>query len=310
LVYVQGLATTKDVLRDDEFGVSATAIKLIRQVSMYQWQEHKKTETKENIGGTTENKTTYSYRQEWSNQAINSNNFRRSGHNNPSMPYKTKTQQAREVMLGAFKLNSSQISRIDGKTDLSVNNLPVPSLLVNKSVTVMGSGFYLGNNPNDPQIGDIKVSFQVINPTEISLVARQQGNHFSAYQTEAGGTIDLLKNGMLDANAMFAAAQQENTIMTWVIRIGGTLMMWIGLGMVFRPLAVVASVLPFLGNLMGMGTSILAFLITLPCAMITIALAWIAYRPLLAGGLIAVAVLAIVAMKFMPRKHLSPVGVH
>jgi len=40
--------------------------------------------------------------------------------------------------------------------------------------------------------------------------------------------------------------------------------------------------------------------------MLTIAMAWIAYRPLLAGALITVAVLAIVAMKFMPRKSMAP----
>jgi hypothetical protein len=40
--------------------------------------------------------------------------------------------------------------------------------------------------------------------------------------------------------------------------------------------------------------------------MLTIAFAWIAYRPLLAGGLIAIAVIAIVAMKFMPRKNRVP----
>ena len=39
--------------------------------------------------------------------------------------------------------------------------------------------------------------------------------------------------------------------------------------------------------------------------MVTIAIAWIAYRPLLAGVLIVVAVGAVIAMKIMPRRSVS-----
>jgi hypothetical protein len=59
--------------------------------------------------------------------------------------------------------------------------------------------------------------------------------------------------------------------------------------------------LPFLGDLIAMGTGLFAFLLSLPFTLLTIAVAWIAYRPLLAGILIAIAVVSVVAMKFMPR---------
>jgi hypothetical protein len=306
LVHTQGLATTKELLQDDIFDVSATAIKLIRNVSMYQWQEDKKSTTTEKVGGSKETKTTYSYSKGWHSSEINSSSFKRSGHNNPSMLFSAQTQQAQKVTLGAFQLNSSQIGEIDPETSLSIHDANPPTTLSGKKLTLTGNEFYLGKRPNDPQIGDMKISFRVVNPTDVSLVAQQKSNSFIAYQTKAGSPIDLLKLGLMDANSMFAAAQKENTIMTWGIRIGGTLMMWIGLSMLFKPLAVLASVLPFLGNLISMGTKILAALITLPCAMLTIAFAWIAYRPLLAGGLIAIAVIAIVAMKFMPRKNRVP----
>ena len=303
LVHTQGLATTKEQLRDDIFDVSATAIKLIRHVSMYQWQEDKESTTTEKVGGSKETKTTYSYSKGWKSHEINSSAFKRSGHNNPSLLFSGQTQQAQKVTLGAFQLNASQVKEIDPETSLSVQDAKLPTTLSGKKLTLTGNEFYLGQRPNDPQIGDMKISFQVVNPTDISLVAQQKSNSFIAYQTKAGSPIDLLKLGLIDANTMFAAAQKENTIMTWGIRIGGILMMWIGLSMLFKPLAILGSVLPFLGNLIGMGTKILAALITLPCAMLTIAFAWIAYRPLLAGGLIAVAVIAIIAMKFMPRKN-------
>ena len=43
LVHMTGKADTQDVLTDDAFGVSATAIRLSRKVEMYQWIEHSKT---------------------------------------------------------------------------------------------------------------------------------------------------------------------------------------------------------------------------------------------------------------------------
>ncbi len=310
LIHTQGLANTEEVLRDTVFDVAATAIKLIRHVSMYQWKENIKTETTEKVGGAKETKKTYNYSKDWSRVEINSGNFKHSaGHDNPGMVYKNHTIQANQVRLGAFKLNPSQIARISGVSDLSVEKANPPATLANKPVIITGNGFYVGNSPGNPQIGDLKISFQIVKPTEISLIAQQQGYSFSAYQTKAGSPIDLLKPGRMDADTMFAAAQKQNSLITWAIRAGGMLMMWLGLGMILRPLSVLASILPFLGDLVAMGTGLLAFLITLPCAMLTIALAWIAYRPLLAGGLIVVAVFALVAMKFMPRKKIVPAQV-
>lgn len=306
LVHTQGLAETDEMLTDDIFGVSANAIKLQRQVSMYQWQEDVKTETKEKVGGTETTKKTYTYQKEWSSDFINSGKFKRSGHDNPPMPFQSKSLAAKQVLLGAFKLNASQINQIGGATELTIDNATPPAELNGKIVSETGNVFYLGDNSGNPQIGDLKVSFTTVNPQDISVVAQQQGNSFSPYQTETGGTIDLLESGLVDAKSMFAIAQQENTLLTWAIRAGGFFMMWLGLSLIFKPLSVLAAVLPFLGNLVAMGTGILALLISLPCTMITVALAWIAYRPLLAGALIAIAAVAIIAMKFMPRRNLAP----
>ena len=165
--------------------------------------------------------------------------------------------------------------------------------------------FYLGENPGDPQIGDLKIVYTVINPSEISVVAQQQSGSFSPYETESGSAIDLLEAGLMDVNSMFAFAEKENTFLTWAIRVGGFFVMWMGVSLVFRPLPVLASVLPFLGDLVAMGTGILSFWISLPCTLIVIALAWNTYRPILAGVLIAIAIVAIVAMKFMPRRNLA-----
>ena len=88
---------------------------------------------------------------------------------------------------------------------------------------------------------------------------------------------------------MFAAARRNNALMTWLLRLVGFLMMYFGLSMVFRPLSVLGDVLPILGDIIGLGTGFVAGTIALVCSLVTIAIAWLFYRPVLAVILIAVA---------------------
>ena len=103
---------------------------------------------------------------------------------------------------------------------------------------------------------------------------------------------------------MFAPARTNNAIMTWLIRIGGFLMMFFGLSMVFKPLSVLADVLPILGDLVEMGMGFVAGVIALICSIITIAVSWIFFRPVLgiillviAGTLIGLLIKKMVAAK-------------
>jgi hypothetical protein len=301
LIHLQGLADTQETLTDSIFAVSAPAIKLQRLVSMYQWQEAEQTQTYEEVGGTKITKKTYTYRKDWDNKEINSSRFKQlAGHENPPMLYKNQTLQATKVTVGAFKLTPQQIARLSGEQDFNVQGVDIPTELAGRKLTLTGTGFYLGNTPAQPQIGDLQISFKVVKPAQVSLIAQQQHDSFAPYQTQAGSAIDLLEMGLFEASALFALAQRENLLLTWGIRIGGFLLMWAGLGMVLKPLSVFAAVLPLFGNLVTTGTWIFSFLLALPCTMLTIAIAWIAYRPFLAAALIAVAIGAVVAMKFMP----------
>ena len=76
LVHMSGKADTQDVLADDTFGVSATAIRLERQVEMYQWLEESRTSEKKKMGGSVEKTTTYTYKKGWFDHAIDSSGFK------------------------------------------------------------------------------------------------------------------------------------------------------------------------------------------------------------------------------------------
>jgi len=74
--------------------------------------------------------------------------------------------------------------------------------------------------------------------------------------------------------------------------------------MLFKPLSVLADVVPLFGTIVGAGTGIIAFLITIVISFFVISVAWIFYRPLIGIPLILVAVagLAFLIKTLMAQK--------
>jgi hypothetical protein len=158
---------------------------------------------------------------------------------------------------------------------------------------------------NQPQIGDLRISFSVVEPTTISLIAAQMGNSFGAYQTQAGNQLDMLKVGTHSAESMFQAAMASNRNLTWILRLVGFVVMFFGVSLVFKPLVVLADVIPFIGDLLRMGTGLVAFVIAAPLSLLTIAIAWVRFRPLLGICLIVVAVAIVVGIVMLVRKKMA-----
>jgi len=275
LVHLTGLATTKETLTDSIFNVSEKdAIKLIRHVEMYQWKEHKKSESRKQVGGSKKTVTTYSYDRVWSDDVINSRNFNQSqGHQNPSqMPYSGEEKQANNVTLGTFTLSKSLVNAITGRTPVQISADTLPADLKNK-LELSSNYYYLGDNPSNPQIGDTRISFEVVKPGTVSIIARQTGKTFEPYQTKAGDAIERLEMGEVSADGMFKHAREENTFWTWILRAVGFILMLIGLNLIFAPIAVFADVIPFIGSLIGGGIFLSSLFVSLILSSITISVA-------------------------------------
>ena len=121
------------------------------------------------------------------------------------------------------------------------------------------------------------------------MLFRSVGNSFAPYVTQASGSIELLQIGEHTAEAMIAQAQADNVMLTWLIRLGGFVCMMVGLSLILRPLSVIADVLPIAGTIVGAGAGLIAFLVAAPLSLLTIAMAWLFYRPLLGIALIVIA---------------------
>jgi len=306
LVHLSGLASNRGIAQDPDFGVSANALNVIRTVEMYQWDERSSTKTSTELGGTQETTTTYSYSKKWSEDLINSSFFKRpSGHQNPDIKlYDSASWVAELVTVGAYTLPANMVRRIEGAKAINVPKALMDSLDedLRANVSRLPTGFYYGANPSSPAIGDLRITFSAVPPTQVSVVAQQVGNSFGPYRMEQG-SIDLLETGSYSAEQMFMIAHEDNNTTTWLIRLGGFVMMGIGFSILLAPLAVLADVIPILGAIVRAGTSIVAGALALVLSLVTIALAWLAYRPLISIGLIVIAVAGVVLVKMLLDKR-------
>ncbi len=304
LVHVSGEVMTDAVLTDEDFGVSANAVRLRREVSMFQWEEKQESKTRKKIGGGEETVTTYTYRKAWSESLLESSNFHEpAGHENPrEFSLESDSWDARDVRLGAFTLSPGLVAIMNDFSALPIREIPEGAEWP-AGVSLDKGGIYVGKNPSEPQIGDLRIAYSEVKPGEASILAAQQGSTFQPYRTKAGGSIEMIRSGILDAREMFAAAHSENTFLTWILRGFGLLLAWAGFGLLFAPLSVLADFIPFLGNLVGAATGAVSFLLAVAVSFTVIAIAWIFFRPLLGLLLLAVAVAAVIGgMKFLRRK--------
>ncbi len=286
LVHLNGEAVAEGPVTDPVFGVTAAALKLRRDVEMYQWKQTEKSETKKKLGGGEETTTTYSYEKDWSSSLIDSSQFHvPAGHKNPdSMGVESDTFVADGIHVGAFDMPESLVAFINNYVPRPVTAGEAEKAAKKQSADIRagaGGALFVGQDPANPKVGDLRVKFQTAAPGPVSIIAGQVGHTLEPFAIGELGTIELLKTGTFSAASMFQQEKEGNAMLTWILRLAGFVMMLFGLLLITNVVSVVASVIPFLGDIVGAGTGLLAIAVALPLTLGTIALAWLAYRPLI-----------------------------
>jgi hypothetical protein len=111
---------------------------------------------------------------------------------------------------------------------------------------------------------------------------------------------------MQSAAAMFKEAEDENRLITWLVRLGGMVAMWLGAALILRPLVVVADFVPFIGSILGAGAALVALAFTVVVGPVVIALAWLWYRPLVSVVVLAIGVAAGVGLRLSAMQRAPP----
>lgn len=336
LVCGTALATTEDSLIDQQFGFGAKAIAIKRTVRYYQVQEKSKQEKRDKIGGGEETVTTYTYNRGWVTTPINSEGFHDPGYRKINFVLTTVPQEdvwAQNVTFGAYTLPESLIRSISSTEPLkpviaqnrleSMNEDARHVALRNYSSSKLGNvakshnaeagqfihvtdnELYIGMTPSSPAVGDVKVTFEKVVPAKVTLIAKVNGNTFEPYKAKNGYTFQTLVMGEKDAAEIYEAEHDTNTIMLWVLRIVGILMVIGGLKGIFGFLETLLKVVPFIANILGWGVGVICTIVGVVWSLIVIAIAWLFYRPLLGIALLVVAGLLIWIFAFKGKEKLK-----
>ncbi len=299
LIHLVGEVKTTKTLEDNEFGISTNALKLKRSVQMFQWTEKKESKKDKNMGGSEKTTSTYKYTKEWSSSLLNSSEFKvQANHTNPhGFPFGKYTKTTDMATLGEFKLSKSLLYKLGGFEYLPLNGDNIKKLENAQIITegadnsVVNKVFIGKGSVSEPQIGDTKVFFEVVKSGgDYSMMARQIKNTFEPFTTTTGSTIEIIESGVKSSDTMFSSAQSRNSTLTWILRVVGFFMMTFGLSLIFKPLVILADVLPILGSLLDMGLLLISGLISFAFSFTTIAIAWIFHRPFLGVSLLVIGI--------------------
>ena len=115
-------------------------------------------------------------------------------------------------------------------------------------------------------------------PAPVTLYGLRKGTTVIAFRKDDDKLYRVLQGTHEDA---MATMHREYTIKTWLVRLMGFLMMWIGLALVVSPLNTVLDIVPFVGSAGRFVTSVVMFPIALTLSGITIVIAIVAHNPIL-----------------------------
>ena len=309
LVHLTGKAVTEETLHDPEFSVEANAIRLVREVEMYQWVEEKVSRDQNNSNQPPR----YEYHREWSNEWLDSAKFNEpEGHHNPDMHYRESESLAELVHVGAYRLNPALQRSMSSWEDIDLNSQDPVSTIAEEQrehFQIRNNQLYWSSevpNPEQPLVGDLRIQFRKIVPAEVSILAQQRSDTFGEYTTSNGVKIQRLFMGTLTAQEVVERLIAENNMIAWGLRFLGLILCVIGFSLILKPLSAIVSFLPVVGELTGALTFFISMLLGTSLSAATIGIAWIAVRPLLGGTLLVGAGAGIYLLLRMKRKTGSP----
>ncbi len=279
LVLAVGAPEVKTPARDAQFGVSVDAPALVRKVEMFQWKEMR-------YGGQR------SYEMDWFEHPIDSSTFGNpAGHANPgAFPINAARFDSPDVMVGGFKLAPALVHMIDGVEPFAADLSHVPS---NMAATFQSSDGTLvtSANPERPQVGDLRISWTRIAPTDLTVFARNDGGTLVPASNPAGDAIAQVLLGKHSLTDVLTDAPQPPHF-KWARRVLALLLAWAG----------AALLLPRARR----GDRLLALAIAVMPLAVLAAAFWFDVRMLAAGALIAVAVAAAGMATWRWRSTASP----
>jgi hypothetical protein len=175
MVRLVGTPTVVEAPRDPEFNLRVNTPVLLRHVEMFQWREVR-------IGDGVH------YEMDWVDRPLDASRFKEpAGHANPaSFPISGKQFDAGLVQMGAFKLDPVLLHALPGSQQVAPDTKSLPENLA-ASFTLYQDHLVTSAHPDDPRLGDLRVSWDEVPLQQLTIVGRLTGDRILAAAEAADG---------------------------------------------------------------------------------------------------------------------------
>ncbi len=244
MVYLDADMTIEDAVEDPLYRVGGDYVTVLRDVEYFQWTESSeeveaprshREKSSSDVEEKPKMKTEYHYSLDWMSDPINSKKFHQSSqHENTTLiQIPKKNTYNPTAKIGAYRMGqklqyeywalgneripidaSDQFSR--EKTEVAGTSIPVH---------VTNNMIYYGNNPNSPQVGDVRVMFFANRPSHVYVLTKVEGDSLCPYfMKEASKQYAEIKKEPFDASAMLTQKTKSYGDFAIYVRILGWLL--------------------------------------------------------------------------------------
>lgn len=312
LVSVTGPLTATERVGDPQFLKAGPYLELDRKVEMYAWKETKKSKEEKQVGGGSKTITTYDYARTWSEHPQASDEFRHpDGHENPAMTLQSQSFKAHSARLGSFEFDpeSAELPGAQAFTPAPGDYLVGGALRGAQAARTnevapqqMGEYLFQGKGTlESPRVGDVRISFEAVKPlAEATLFGQRAGSKIEAATVDKDTFYRVLAGSRAQA---IDTLQTEHTVTTWLLRLVGFLMMWLGAAAVFGPINTFLDIVPIAGSAGRFMVTVALFPITLGISVLVIITSIIVHSLV---AMIIVGLGAAAAVAFFVKKRRAP----
>jgi len=153
--------------------------------------------------------------------------------------------------------------------------------ILKKRQHIHEGNLYFGNDPKNPEIGDIRLRYECVRPKEVSIIAKQYGNLLTFYETKKGDKIEILYSGKHSSEDMFQQKKYENAVLTWAMRFGGFILFFLGFAMIFKSLPWLFTNNKYLSSYVTRGYDLFSLFLSIIFTLMSISIIWLTYKPII-----------------------------
>lgn len=308
-----------DIYAKDTYLIEDDYLYIERIVEMYGYEETKHTDKKDNLGGSSTITESYTYQLKWTSSPLKSTNFKGDNSERPTISNETQynsritdmpqsiTEKATSMHIGDYSVNEDV--QLSGASALSItasnsNLSSLPNSIINNQYILQSSQ----EEPSfsSPKLGDIRISYKAIKANKSGIIFGAFSHQaISKFVTPKNKTLLRYFSGVDTKAEAVSILEKEHKTMTWILRLVGFLLMFLGLVAMSNPISEFVSVIPIFSKMSKGVFGIIAFIVSLVLTTLTVLLSIILHNFWAAIAVVVLLVIIIILAIARKRKNID-----